>query len=414
MIPEQIALQAKKCLSCKNAPCSASCPLGIDIPAFIRLLKEDKPEQAFEKIRSRSIFGEICSAVCPLDKHCRSSCVCGIKGQPVEIPMLENYLFDRYFIPEKCACDKQCDVSGSVAVVGSGVAGLSCAVTLAQKGVDVTVYEKAQLGGITANEIPPFRLERKAFEKILQYATCLGVKFRSDEFVSGSEVSVLSEAYDAVFLACGLQKEVAADVQGNCKGVVGATEFLRGRCKSGRKTVVIGGGNVAMDCARTALRSGSEVTVVYRRTQDDMPAFSEEKSSALREGVQFKCLLAPFSVNGTGDVISATFAEMKVVGQSGGRSAVEKTGKLITIDCDTVIMAVGSQADEEFFRRCGLQLVRGRVEVDNDMMTSVDGLFAGGDIVRGENTVAKAVRDGRQAAEGIIRYIDSKKLSCKE
>lgn len=404
MIPENISRQAARCLGCKNAPCSKNCPLGIDIPSFIGLMKEDKLSEAFNEVFSASIFGEVCSAVCPLDKHCRSSCVRGLKGDPVEIPMLENYLFERYFNPS-CA-QPVSETSGTVAVVGSGVAGISCAVALAQQGVKVTVFEmQDNLGGITANEIPSFRLERRAFSKVIEYAKNLGVSFINNSFLSGEDVRNLTTQFDAVFLACGLQKDVEVAVS-NLDGVVSATQYLRGNRPKSVKTVVVGGGNVAMDCARTALRNGAEVIVAYRRTEEDMPAFREERLSALREGVRFMCLLSPFSVNGEGRVQSATFAAMQVTGVENNRSRIEQTNNLVTIDCDCVIMALGSRADSEFFRNAGISLINGRVEVDDNLMTSIDGLFAGGDIIAGENTVAKAVSDGRNAATSIIKYIN--------
>ena len=426
---EEAMLEASRCLNCKNPRCVAACPVGIRIPDFIGAVAAGEVERAGDIIAEDSSLPSICGRVCPQESQCEGSCILGIKGEPVAIGKLERYVGD-HGLKEGRRAEKAPDNGHRVAVIGSGPSGLACASDLAKMGYGVKIFEALhKAGGVLVYGIPEFRLPKdEIVSREIAEVTRLGVEIETD-VVAGRTVTVDrlldEEGYDAVFIGSGAGLPRFMGIEGeNLNGVFSANEFLtRANLMhafdsrydtpifTGRRAVVVGGGNVAMDAVRTAKRLGAEAVIVYRRSEKELPARVEEVHHAKEEGIEFRMLTNPVRVLGDehGRVCGVECVEMELgePDESGRRSPVEKSGSNFRIECDTVIMALGTSPNPLIATTTqGLETNRrGCIVADESGATSRKGVFAGGDAVTGAATVILAMGAGRKAAAAIDKYI---------
>ena len=429
---EETALdEAMRCLNCKNMPCVSGCPVNIHIPAFIEKIKEGDFEGAYQVISESSSLPAVCGRVCPQETQCESKCVRGIKGEPVGIGRLERFVADWHNAHDTDNIKAPESNGHKVAVVGSGPSGLTCAGDLAKKGYKVSVFEALHTaGGVLVYGIPEFRLPKKIVKKEVDGLKKLGVEIGTDVII-GKTVTVdelFDMGFEAVFIGsgAGLPRFMGIEGEALC-GVYSANEFLtrNNLMKSyneesatpvmhAKKTVVVGGGNVAMDAARTAKRLGAEVTVVYRRTEKELPARREEVEHAMEEGIIFKFLTNPIKINGEdGWVKSIRCQEMKLSepDESGRARPVPVEGSEYDIDADCVIMSIGTSPNPLIkSTTAGLEVNKhGGIIVNEDTgATTKAGVYAGGDAVTGAATVILAMGAGKTAAKAIDEYISSK------
>jgi glutamate synthase (NADPH/NADH) small chain len=429
---ELAVLEAMRCILCKNPKCVAACPVNIDIPGFVALLQEGKFLDAARKIKQDNALPAVCGRVCPQEEQCEGSCVIGLKHEPVAIGRLERFAadYERHLgavtIPELPP-----KTGKRVAVVGAGPAGLTVAGDLILKGHAVTVFEALQEpGGVLMYGIPEFRLPKEIVRAEVDYLKRLGVQFVMD-YVVGRNASIREllddEGYDSVFIGTGAGLPSFMEMPGeNLIGVYSANEYLtRANLMKAylfpeydtppirrRQIAVIGGGNVAMDAARTALRLGGDVTVVYRRAREQMPGRAEEVHHAEQEGVQLRLLTNPIRVLGDKHhrVIGMECIQMELgePDESGRRRPVPIKGSEFVMDLDTVIVAIGNKPNPLVPRTTPeLKTTKwGTVVADpQTMQTSIPGVFAGGDIVSGAATVILAMGQGRIAAQAMDRYL---------
>lgn len=429
---EEALLEASRCLNCKNPRCVPACPVGIQIPKFIeRLLAGDKSGAA-AVIGEDSSLPSICGRVCPQESQCEGSCILGIKGEPVAIGKLERFVGDWQLENGRPA--PQITKNGhKVAIVGSGPSGLACASDLAKMGYEVTIFEALhEAGGVLVYGIPEFRLPKeRVVKQEIESVIALGVKIETDVVV-GRTITIDSlldeEGFDAVFIGSGAGLPRFMGIEGeNLNGVLSANEFLtRANLMHaydeeydtpiyvGRKVVVVGGGNVAMDAVRTAKRLGAEATIVYRRSEKELPARVEEVHHAKEEGIEFKMLTNPTAILGDDKgwvrAINCIAMELGEPDESGRRSPVEVAGSDFEIECDVVIMALGTSPNPLIASTtAALETNRRGCIVANEWgATSREGVFAGGDTVTGAATVILAMGAGRKAAKAIDEYIKSK------
>ena len=431
---EEALLEATRCLNCKNPRCVAACPVGLKIPVFISKLVENDIPGAAAVIAEDSSLPAVCGRVCPQETQCEGSCILGVKGEPVAIGKLERFVADysrshpEEISPEAVQERKQS--AAKVAVIGSGPAGLACAADLAKWGYDVTIFEALhKAGGVLEYGIPEFRLPKeKVLRGEIEDVLKLGVKIETDVVV-GRTVTVDSlldrQGFAAVFIGTGAGLPKFMNIPGeNLCGVFSANEFLTRNnlmcayredymtpIHIGRKVCVVGGGNVAMDAARTALRLGAEVHVVYRRTEAELPARKEEVHHAMQEGIIFDMLTNPKEIIGNekGWVSAMKCIKMELgePDASGRRSPVPVEGSEFEIETDTVIMALGTTSNPLIAKTTsGLETTRrGGIVADETGVTSRPGVFAGGDAVTGAATVILAMGAGRTAAKAIDNYI---------
>lgn len=437
---EDAVLEAARCLQCKKAPCVSGCPVGVDIPRFVNLVRQGDWAQALAAIRADNLLPSICGRVCPQETQCEGRCVLGRKGEPLAIGQLERYVGDKAaqvegLVAEEGPADAAPSQAawGRVAVVGSGPAGITCALELRRAGIEVTLFESLhRLGGVLTYGIPVFRLPDDVVARELATLADLGVAIECN-MVVGRTVTVpelLNErGFDAVFLGVGAGLPKLVGVPGeNLVGVLCANEYLTRvnlmgaydfpvmdtPVRRGHDVVVLGGGNVAMDAARTALRLGAEtVTLAYRRTEAEMPARRAEVEHAKAEGVRLLELAAPLEFVGDdrGNVVAARLRRMRLgePGADGRRSpvALEGEGAVIELPCDTVVTAIGTNASPLVrLMAPGLALNgRGYIEVDEHGRTSDPRVWAGGDIVTGAATVILAMGAGKAAAADMVREL---------
>ena len=429
---ELAVLEALRCILCKNPKCVAACPVNIDIPGFVRLVQEGQFLEAALKIKQDNALPAVCGRVCPQEEQCEGACVIGLKHEPVAIGRLERFVADYERHLAAVTLPELPPKTGKrVAVVGAGPAGLTVAGDLILKGHEITVFEALQEpGGVLMYGIPEFRLPKEIVRAEVDYLRQLGVEFVMD-YVVGRNATIRElldeEGYHAVFIGTGAGLPSFMEVPGeNLIGVYSANEYLTraNLMKAYRfpeydtppirrqRVAVIGGGNVAMDSARTALRLGGEVTVVYRRAREQMPARTEEVHHAEQEGIQFRLLTAPTRVLGDERhrVVGMECLEMELgePDASGRRRPVPKKGSEFVMELDTVIVAIGNKPNPLVPRTTPeLQTTKwGTVVTDPDtMQTSIPGVYAGGDIVSGAATVILAMGQGRVAARSIDAYL---------
>ena len=437
---EDLALEeANRCLDCKNMPCVSGCPVNIHIPAFIRKVKEGDFEGAYEILTEASSLPAVCGRVCPQENQCESKCVRGIKGEAVGIGRLERFVADWHNEHSNISPKKPESNGHKVAVVGSGPAGLTCAGDLAKKGYEVTVFEALHVaGGVLVYGIPEFRLPKKIVAKEVETLKQLGVKIETNMII-GKTLTVdelFQMGYESVFIGSGAGLPRFMKIEGeNLKGVYSANEFLTRSnlmkayredsatpIMKAKRVAVVGGGNVAMDAARTALRLGAEkVYIVYRRSLSELPARKEEVEHAMEEGIEFLLLNNPVRIlgfenkenprdekNGFVCAMECVKMELGEPDQSGRRSPVEIKGSNYTLDVDCVIMSIGTSPNPLIKSTTqGLEVNRrGGIVVDDETgLTSREGVFAGGDAVTGAATVILAMGAGKTAAKAIDEYL---------
>lgn len=431
---EEAALEASRCLNCGRPRCVEKCPVHIDIPGFIHHLTEGDLSGAAATIHADSSLPSVCGRVCPQESQCEGSCVLGIKSEPVAIGKLERFVGDWAIEHADELPEPHITPNGkSVAIVGSGPAGLACASDLARAGYKVKIFEALhKVGGVLVYGIPEFRLPKdRIVAKEVDAVRRLGVEIEPDVII-GRTMTVDDlldrEGFDAVFVGSGAGLPRFMGIPGeNLNGVYSANEFLTRAnlmkayddeydtpIYSGRRVVVVGGGNVAMDAVRTAKRLGAEAVIVYRRSEAELPARVEEVHHAKQEGIEFRMLTNPTEILGDdkGWVkgINCVRMELGEPDESGRRSPVKVEGSDFTIDCDVVIMALGTSPNPLIKSTTkGLDTNRkGCIVADEEGHTTREGVFAGGDAVTGAATVILAMGAGRRAAKAIDEYLASK------
>ncbi len=419
--------EALRCLECKNMPCVQGCPVSIHIPEFIAKIKTGDFEGAYDVISKSSSLPAVCGRVCPQETQCEAKCVRGIKGESVGIGRLERFVADWHNAHSVEKVQKPQGNGHKVAVVGSGPSGLTCAGDLAKKGYEVTVYEALHLaGGVLVYGIPEFRLPKAVVQKEVDTLKALGVKIETN-VVIGKTITIdelFENGFEAVFIGSGAGLPRFMGIKGEALcGVYSANEFLtrNNLMKSYKKdtatpimqtknTVVVGGGNVAMDAARTAKRLGADVTVVYRRTENELPARREEVEHAMEEGIKFKFLTNPIEIkekDGWVDGIVCERMELSEPDESGRARPVRVPDSAFTVDADCVIMSIGTSPNPLIKSTTdGLEVNKwGGIVVNEDGLTSRTGIYAGGDAVTGAATVILAMGAGKTAAKAIDEYI---------
>lgn len=431
---EEAMEEASRCINCKNAQCIKGCPVAINIPAFIEQVKEGNIEKAYQVISESSALPAVCGRVCPQESQCEGKCIRGIKGEPVSIGKLERFVAD--WASENGIIPQGADQKNGkkVAVIGSGPAGLTCAGDLAKMGYEVTIFEALhEAGGVLVYGIPEFRLPKtKVVAREIENVKSLGVKIETN-VVMGKSVTIdellKEEGFDAVFIGSGAGLPKFMGIPGEqANGVFSANEYLTRSnlmkafdensntpIMRGNKVAVVGGGNVAMDAARTALRLGAEVHIVYRRSEEELPARVEEVHHAKEEGIIFDLLTNPVEViedeKGWVKGIKCIKMELGEPDESGRRRPVEVPGSEFVIDVDTVIMSLGTSPNPLISSTTeGLEVNKWKCIVADEEFgkTTKEGVYAGGDAVTGAATVILAMGAGKAGAKGIDEYIKNK------
>lgn len=431
---EEAMDEATRCLECKNAKCIAGCPVAINIPDFIREVKKGNIEEAYKVINRSSALPSVCGRVCPQESQCEERCIRGIKGEPVSIGKLERFVGDyalEHDIKPEGAKEKK---NHKVAVIGSGPAGITCAGDLAKMGYDVTVFEALhELGGVLVYGIPEFRLPKhKVVAKEIGKVKELGVKFETNVVIGKSvtiDQLIEEEGFEAVFIGSGAGLPMFMGIPGeNANGVFSANEYLTRSnlmkafdssydtpLAAGKKVAVVGGGNVAMDAARTALRLGAEVHIVYRRSEEELPARVEEVHHAKEEGIIFNLLTNPKEIlvdeNGSVKGMRVVKMELGEPDASGRRRPIEIPDSEYEIEVDTVIMSLGTSPNPLISSTTkGLDVNRRKCIIadEENGQTSKAAVYAGGDAVTGAATVILAMGAGKAGAKGIDEYLSNK------
>lgn len=419
---EIIKEKAQYCLGCKKPQCRTGCPLGNHIPDFIAQMKEENYEKAYEVLTQTTVLSALCGRICPHEKQCQGKCIRGIKGKPVSIGELEAAVGD-WALQNKDSLRNSFLKQGmpiktngkKVAVIGGGPAGLTCAAFLRKQGYEVTIYEKQKdLGGILKRGIPEFRLQNEVVEQTINQILNLGIHVKYEQELGRNlNLETLENEYNAIFLSIGANIPRKMMIPGEeLQGVYGGNSLLeKGNHPdyTGKIVSVIGGGNVAMDCARTIKRLGAKrVIVIYRRSEEEMPAERKEIEDAKQEGIEFLFLNNITKVLGNEKVEKIECIKTKLVQKEGEnrKSPVDIDGSNYIMDMDYVIMAVGGKPDSEILEKSGLTINQKKyVEINEDNQTSHPKVFAGGDIAGQKSTVAWAARDGREVAIKINEFL---------
>ena len=413
---EEIKEKSEYCLNCKIKPCSnKGCPLGNDIPTFIKAIKEENYKKAYEILSETTVLEAVCGRICPHTKQCEGSCVRGIKSKPVSIGELEAFVGDisikeNYKITQNNTSNK----NKKIAIIGGGPAGLTASAFLLKEGYSVTLYEKYNyLGGLLVHGIPEFRLPKNTVKDTIQKIIDLGLEVKYNmELGKDFSIQELESKYDAIFLAFGANIATKMGIYGeDLEGVYGGNQLLEYNNHpdyKNKKVAIIGGGNVAMDCARTVKKLGAEeVSVIYRRAEEQMPAETKEIEEAKEEGVKFIFQNNLVKILGNNKVEQIELIKTELVQKEGEtrKSPVNIPDSNYIIDMDYVIMALGSHP-EQFVSQLGLELTeKGYIKIDENNRTSNEKIFAGGDLAGAKGTVAWAARSGRDTAEAIIKYL---------
>lgn len=422
--------EATRCIHCKNQPCVNGCPVSVKIPEFIQFIVDGDLDKAYDKIAETNNLPAICGRVCPQENQCEGNCTRGIKGEPVGIGRLERFVADyhnnkKYTKPVEVYANKE-----KVAVVGAGPSGLTAAADLAKLGYKVTLFDAFHTaGGVLMYGIPEFRLPKKLVNTELKNVIGLGVKLKTNTII-GRTLSIedlYDEGFEAIYIASGAGLPKFLGIPGeNLNGVYSANEFLTRMnlmkaykfpkydtpVHVGKKVCVVGGGNVAMDAARSAKRLGADVTVVYRRSFEEMPARAEESHHAMEEGINFMNLHNPVEIIGENGWVKKVKVEKMELGEpdASGRRRPVATGKYETVDFESVIVSIG-QSPNPLIKHTNPDIKTeswGGIIIDDTTMTSKDGVFAGGDAVSGAATVILAMGAGKKAAANIDKYIRNK------
>lgn len=422
--------EATRCIHCKNQPCVKGCPVSVKIPEFIQFIVDGDLDKAYEKIAETNNLPAICGRVCPQENQCEGRCTRGIKGEPVGIGRLERFVADyhnnkKYKKPVEVYANKE-----KVAVVGAGPSGLTAAADLAKLGYKVTLFDAFHTaGGVLMYGIPEFRLPKKLVNTELKNVIGLGVNLKTNTII-GRTLSIedlYEEGFDAIYIASGAGLPKFLGIPGeNLNGVYSANEFLTRMnlmkaykfpdydtpVHVGKKVCVVGGGNVAMDAARSAKRLGADVTVVYRRSFEEMPARAEESHHAREEGINFMNLHNPVEIIGENGWVKKVKVEKMELGEpdASGRRRPVATGEYETVDFESVIVSIG-QSPNPLIKHTNPDIKTeswGGIIIDDTTMTTKDGVFAGGDAVSGAATVILAMGAGKKAAENIDKYIRNK------
>lgn len=403
--------KASKCLNCKSPMCRKGCPISTNIPEFISKIKEKNFEEAYYILQENNLLSEICSTVCPVENQCMGNCIKGIKGNAIEINLLENFInnwakeHNIEYIPQ--IKDIQ---NYRVAVIGAGPAGLACAIELRKAGVDVTVFEKEEkAGGILEYGIPDFRLNKNIVKNLIDRIIKLGIQIQTGvEF--GKDITIESlkaDGYNNIFLALGAEKQSTYKLtEEKTENIYESDKFLK-LYNTGKivqnlgVTVVIGGGNVALDSARTAKRMGAkDVYILYRRNQELMPARKVELQEAMEDGVKINFQTKVISAKvENGKIKEIECVKTKIENDK----AVDIEGSNFTMKADTIIFAIGAKSNEKLFESFGIKTEYGLVCVDENYMTNIKGIYAGGDTVESKSSVCRAIATGKKAAKAILK-----------
>ncbi len=416
---KEIKELVNECYGCVNKPCQSGCPLNNDTTGFIKLMKEEKYKEAYGLLCETTVLQPICGRICPHTKQCQGSCIRRFKFDSVEIGKLEAFIGD-LAIKNGWKIPKNTEVKQNkkIAIIGGGPCGLTCSAFLAKEGYDVTIFEKSsKLGGIIEHGIPEFRLEKEVLENTVQKILELGIKVKNEiELGKDLEIDELKKEYDVIFLSFGANISSKMNIEGEeKKGVYGGNELLENKNFpefKNKKVAVIGGGNVAMDTCRTIKKLGAEnVTVIYRRSEQEMPAEKKEIEDAKKEGVEFLFQTNILKILGKDKVEKVECIKTELVQKEGEKrlSPVNIENSNFMLDIDYVIMAVGSKVEEKLVNSLGLEVTKyGNIEIDENGQTSDAQIFAGGDLVGEKSTVAWAARSGRNAAYAINEYLKNK------
>lgn len=408
---EEIQELAKWCLNCKMKPCSKTgCPINTEIPEFIEKIKAEEYEEAYKILMANNIFSHVCSLVCPQEEQCEGSCIRGIKQTPTKIGELEKFINEwadenkiEYKINQKERNGKK------VAIVGSGPAGIECAIELLKNGYAVTIFEKDKIpGGILRYGIPDFRLEKEIVEDIIHRIETMGAVIKTEmEWGKDFTIQSLKEEFDAVFLAIGATKSMVYSLADEeLKGIYESDIFLKAYNENQFLTelgnvIVIGGGNVAMDASRVAIRMGAKkVKILYRRDKEHMPARAIELEEAIQDGVEFVPLTRVISANHEkGKITSVNCIQTEIV----EGKAVDVVGTEFAVEADTVVFAIGLKPEKKLLEQEGVKLNDwGMIEIDEKGRTNLENVFAGGDATESKSTVCRALAAGKRAASGIM------------
>ena len=419
--------EAFRCLGCKNAPCMQGCPVSVHIPEMMAAVKKGDFAGAAKIVKATNFLPSVCGRVCPQEVQCESKCVRGIKGSAVSIGAVERFVGD-YDLDNAKTAEKPEKIGKRAAIVGSGPAGLTCAATLLNAGFDVDIYESLhRAGGVLVYGIPEFRLPKELVGKEIDNVIALGANVKTNEVVGKTVfIDELCSSYDAVFIGSGAGLPMFMNIPGeSLNGVLSANEYLtrinlmgayKENCitpvQRGKNVIVVGAGNVAMDAARSAVRMGAQsVTVVYRRGREEMPARKEEIRHAEEEGVKFRLLANPVRFTGdeNGNLVAVECVEMQLgePDASGRRRPEPLPGSEFTINADMAIIALGTSPNPLISRSCPDLKTgrRGTLETDENLKTSLENVYAGGDAVTGAATVILAMGAGKKAAESIINKL---------
>lgn len=412
MITQDIKDKANYCLSCINKPCTKGCPLNNDIQGFIKLIKEEKLKEAYNLLSETTILESICGRICPHTKQCEGKCIRGIKGKPVSIGELEAYIGDLAIKNNWSFTENIEERKEKVAIIGSGPAGLTCAAFLRKQGFQVTIFEKHNyLGGLLRHGIPEFRLPKNILDDTINKILSLNINIElNKELGQNLYLEDLTE-YDAIFIAIGANVSSTMNIVGEqLEGVYGGNELLENENYPEllNKTVIVnGGGNVAMDVARTLNKLGAKVKIVYRRSENEMPAEQKEIKEAKEEGIEFILQNNILKINGKDHVESIECIKTELEAVENERPRPQNIeGSNYTIECDYVVMAIGGKPEEDIVKSLGIELDSKNKIIINELgQTSNNKIFAGGDITNTPSTVAYAARSGKDAAVNITKYL---------